>query len=100
MRAAPCRPLRYRHGPYAGCHGPPVPDDVGADQARAGAPRGRRDARGAPAPGGGARPVWGARAAGETLEVRLPPGEAVDSVPRSAREAGHDVEIAGTTVTI
>jgi tRNA 2-thiouridine synthesizing protein A len=37
---------------------------------------------------------------GETLEVRLPPGEAVDSVPRSAREAGHDVEIAGTTVTI
>jgi TusA-related sulfurtransferase len=39
-------------------------------------------------------------AAGETLEVRLPPGEAVDSVPRSAREAGHDVEIAGTTVTI
>jgi TusA-related sulfurtransferase len=39
-------------------------------------------------------------AAGETLEVRLPPGEAVESVPRSAREAGHDVEIAGTTVTI
>ena len=38
--------------------------------------------------------------AGETLEVRLPPGEAVESVPRSAREAGHDVEIAGTTVTI
>jgi TusA-related sulfurtransferase len=39
-------------------------------------------------------------AAGETLEVRLPAGEAVESVPRSAREAGHDVEIAGTTVTI
>jgi TusA-related sulfurtransferase len=39
-------------------------------------------------------------AAGETLEVRLPPGEAVESVPRSARDAGHDVEIAGTTVTI
>ena len=39
-------------------------------------------------------------AAGETLEVRLPPGEAVESVPRSAREAGHDVEIAGSTVTI
>ena len=38
--------------------------------------------------------------AGETLEVRLPPGEAVESVPRSAREAGHDVEIAGSTVTI
>ena len=39
-------------------------------------------------------------AAGETLEVRLPPGEAVETVPQSAREAGHDVEIAGTTVTI
>jgi TusA-related sulfurtransferase len=39
-------------------------------------------------------------AAGETLEVRLPAGEAVESVPRSAREAGHDVQIAGTTVTI
>jgi TusA-related sulfurtransferase len=39
-------------------------------------------------------------AAGETLEVRLPPGEAVESVPRSARDAGHDVEIEGTTVTI
>ena len=38
--------------------------------------------------------------AGETLEVRLPPGEAVESVPRSARDAGHDVEIEGTTVTI
>jgi TusA-related sulfurtransferase len=38
--------------------------------------------------------------AGETLEVRLPPGEAVESVPRSAREAGHDVTLAGTTVTI
>jgi len=39
-------------------------------------------------------------AAGETLEVRLPPGEAVESVPRSAREAGHEVRIDGTTVTI
>jgi TusA-related sulfurtransferase len=39
-------------------------------------------------------------AAGETLEVRLPPGEAVESVPRSAREAGHDVEITGTTARI
>ena len=39
-------------------------------------------------------------AAGETLEVRLPPGEAVESVPRSAREAGHDVRTDGTTVTI
>ena len=39
-------------------------------------------------------------AAGETLEVRLPPGEAVVSVPRSAREAGHEVELAGTTARI
>lgn len=38
--------------------------------------------------------------AGETLEVRLPPGEAVESVPRSAREAGHDVQLAGTTARI
>ena len=27
---------------------------------------------------------------GETLEVTLPPGEALENVPRSAREAGHD----------
>jgi tRNA 2-thiouridine synthesizing protein A len=39
-------------------------------------------------------------AEGETLEVRLPPGEAVESVPRSARDAGHDVELAGTTARI
>ncbi len=39
-------------------------------------------------------------AKGETLEVRLPPGEAVVSVPRSAREAGHDVELAGTIARI
>jgi tRNA 2-thiouridine synthesizing protein A len=39
-------------------------------------------------------------AAGETLEVRLPPGEALESVPRSALEAGHDVHVAGTTARI
>jgi tRNA 2-thiouridine synthesizing protein A len=39
-------------------------------------------------------------AAGETLEVRLPAGEAVESVPRSAREAGHEVQLAGTTARI
>src|SRR5690348_6507271 len=49
MRAGPCRPLRYRHGPYARRHGPPVPDDLGPDQGRAGAARRRRDARGAAA---------------------------------------------------
>jgi TusA-related sulfurtransferase len=37
---------------------------------------------------------------GETLEVRLPPGEATESVPRSAREAGHAVDVSGTTVRI
>ena len=39
-------------------------------------------------------------ATGETLEVRLPAGEALENVPRSAREAGHAVELAGTTVRI
>ena len=28
---------------------------------------------------------------GQTLEVKLPPGEALENVPRSAREAGHTV---------
>ncbi len=37
---------------------------------------------------------------GELLEVILPPGEAVDSVPRSAREAGHTVMVDGTTIRI
>jgi TusA-related sulfurtransferase len=37
---------------------------------------------------------------GQTLEVRLPEGEAVENVPRSAREAGHAVVVAGTTVRI
>ncbi len=37
---------------------------------------------------------------GETLEVRLPPGEALDNVPRSAREAGHAVAVEGTLLRI
>ena len=37
---------------------------------------------------------------GETLEVILPPGEAVLSVPRSAREAGHAVHVEGTRLRI
>jgi TusA-related sulfurtransferase len=36
---------------------------------------------------------------GETLEV-LVPAEALDNVPRSAREAGHAVEVEGDTVRI
>ena len=39
-------------------------------------------------------------AAGETLLVRCPPGEALENVPRSAREAGHGVEVDGTVVRI
>jgi TusA-related sulfurtransferase len=37
---------------------------------------------------------------GQTLEVTLPPGEAVENVPRSAREAGHTVALRGETVRI
>jgi tRNA 2-thiouridine synthesizing protein A len=37
---------------------------------------------------------------GEEIVLLLDPGEPLDSVPRSAREDGHDVLVAGTTVTI
>jgi tRNA 2-thiouridine synthesizing protein A len=39
-------------------------------------------------------------APGEALAVQCPPGEALENVPRSAREAGHDVRVEGTTVRI
>jgi tRNA 2-thiouridine synthesizing protein A len=39
-------------------------------------------------------------APGDALEVRCAPGEALDNVPRSAREAGHEVTVNGTTVRI
>ena len=39
-------------------------------------------------------------APGERLAVRLDPGEALDSVPRSARDEGHAVEVSGPVVTI
>lgn len=39
-------------------------------------------------------------AGGEELEVRCGPGEALEQVPRSAREAGHAVAVDGTTITI
>jgi hypothetical protein len=32
--------------------------------------------------------------------VRCAPGEALDNVPRSATEAGHEVAVAGTTIRI
>jgi tRNA 2-thiouridine synthesizing protein A len=38
--------------------------------------------------------------AGEEIAVRLDPGEAIESVPRSAREEGHEVTVEGTLVTI
>ena len=37
---------------------------------------------------------------GQTLEVRLGPGEALENVPRSAREAGHSVAVDGELVRI
>ena len=39
-------------------------------------------------------------APGESLVVACAPGEALENVPRSAREAGHDVSVSGTTVRI
>ena len=39
-------------------------------------------------------------APGETLEVQCRPGEALENVPRSAREAGHAVSVEGTTIRI
>ena len=37
---------------------------------------------------------------GEELTVRCRPGEALENVPRSAREAGHAVAVEGTVVRI
>jgi TusA-related sulfurtransferase len=37
---------------------------------------------------------------GDELAVRLDPGEPIESVPRSAREDGHDVAVDGDVVTI
>ena len=39
-------------------------------------------------------------ASGEALEVLCAPGEALENVPRSAREAGHAVAVEGTLVRI
>ena len=38
--------------------------------------------------------------AGDTLHVTCSPGEALENVPRSAREAGHGVTVDGTTIRI
>ena len=37
---------------------------------------------------------------GDELTLLLDPGEPIESVPRSAREDGHDVSVDGTAVTI
>jgi tRNA 2-thiouridine synthesizing protein A len=37
---------------------------------------------------------------GEELVVLCPEGEALENVPRSAREAGHDVSVEGAVVRI
>jgi tRNA 2-thiouridine synthesizing protein A len=37
---------------------------------------------------------------GERLVLRLDPGEPLESVPRSAREAGHEVHVEGERVEI
>lgn len=39
-------------------------------------------------------------APGDVLTVECAPGEALRNVPRSARDAGHDVRVEGTTVVI
>ena len=39
-------------------------------------------------------------APGDVLTVSCPPGEALENVPRSAEEAGHEVAVDGTTVRI
>ena len=39
-------------------------------------------------------------APGETLTVRCAPGEALENVPASARAAGHEVAVEGTSVRI
>jgi tRNA 2-thiouridine synthesizing protein A len=39
-------------------------------------------------------------APGEEIVLLLDEGEPIDSVPRSAREDGHDVTVDGTRVTI
>ena len=76
--ASSCWRYGDRGRPRARRHRRHLPADLGADQARAraaGARRGR---------------WWCA----------CPPGEALENVPRSAAEAGHDVSVEGTRVRI
>ncbi len=47
-----------------------------------------------------ARLALEAMGAGEELVVRLDPGEPIESVPRSARDEGHEVHVDGDRVRI
>jgi TusA-related sulfurtransferase len=62
----------------------------------------RLDLRGVPCPMNWVRTKLALEqlAPGDSLVVELDPGEPLESVPRSAREEGHEVDVAGTLVTI
>jgi TusA-related sulfurtransferase len=62
----------------------------------------RLDLRGVPCPMNWVRTKLALEelAPGDSLLVELDPGEPLDSVPRSAREEGHEVSVEGTIVTI
>jgi tRNA 2-thiouridine synthesizing protein A len=62
----------------------------------------RLDLRGVPCPMNWVRTKLALEelAPGDSLLVELDPGEPLESVPRSAREEGHEVSVAGELVTI
>jgi tRNA 2-thiouridine synthesizing protein A len=62
----------------------------------------RLDLRGVPCPMNWVRTKLALEqlAAGDSLVVELDPGEPIESVPRSAREDGHEVSVSGSLVTI
>jgi TusA-related sulfurtransferase len=62
----------------------------------------RLDLRGVPCPMNWVRTKLALEqlAPGDSLVVELDPGEPLESVPHSAREEGHEVDVAGTLVTI
>jgi tRNA 2-thiouridine synthesizing protein A len=62
----------------------------------------RLDLRGVPCPMNWVRTKLALEelAPGDSLLVELDPGEPLESVPRSAREDGHEVNVTGRLVTI
>jgi len=62
----------------------------------------RLDLRGVPCPMNWVRTKLALEelAPGDSLVVELDPGEPLESVLRSAREEGHEVDVAGRLVTI